>query len=99
MGGIDFRKVRSSISMQEVLDLLRFVPVARVGDQVRGPCPLHGSGSDGSRVFSIHLTKNTFQCFKCKQSGNHLDLWASATSQRLYDAGLDLCRRLGREVP
>lgn len=84
--------------MQQVLDLLRFVPVERKGGQVRGPCPLHGSSAD-SRVFSVNLAKNTFQCFKCGAAGNHLDLWARATNQRLYDAVLDLCRRLDCEIP
>ena len=98
MPGIDFREVRSLVSMAEVLELLGFHGRAASGKQLRGPCPLHGS-EESSRVFSVNLAKNTFQCFKCGAAGNHLDLWASASKKSLYEAALDLCQRLGREVP
>jgi len=66
-----------------VLDLLRFQPTAKKGVQLRGPCLLHESRSDGSPVFSVNLAKNAFQCFKCRVAGNQLDLWARATNQQL----------------
>jgi len=99
MPAIDFRELRRLISLREVLDLLRFEPTVKSGVQLRGPCPLHESRSEGSRVFSVNLAKNAFQCFKCRVAGNQLDLWARATNQRLYEACLDLCRRLHRDVP
>ena len=100
MPAINFGELRASVSMQEVLNLLGFVPLSRFGDQVRGRCPLHSSSSNGkSRYFSAHLTGNKFQCFKCGAAGNHLDLWAKATKQTVYTAALDLCQRLGREIP
>lgn len=97
--GIDYRQLRSLVSIREVLELLRFDANAATRDQVRGGCPLHGSTSKKSRVFSIHLTKNVFRCFKCQAAGNQLDLWAAATRQPLYQAALDLCQRLRRPVP
>ncbi len=63
MPGIDFRELRKLVSMAEVLTLLGFEPHERSGVQLRGACPLHES-SAGSRVFSVNLAKNTFQCFK-----------------------------------
>jgi DNA primase len=84
--------------MAEVLGLLGFDARRSSGQQLRGPCPLHGS-DDGSVVFSVNLAKNTFQCFKCRAAGNHLDLWASVTKQSLYETALDLCRRLNRDIP
>jgi len=98
MPGIDFREVRSRVSMTEVLELLGFEARGASGKQLRGPCPLHGSGKN-SRVFSVNLAKNTYQCFKCGAAGNHLDLWAGATIKSYYDAALDLCQRLNREIP
>jgi DNA primase len=98
MSAIDFREVRALVSMTEVLALLDYRPRSRFGQQLRGPCPLHGS-APSSRVFSVHLGKNAFRCFKCGATGNHLDLWAQATQQPLYQAALDLCQRLGRQVP
>jgi hypothetical protein len=59
MAGIDYRAVRSMISMEEVLGLFGFEAQERSGSQLRGACPLHGS-SGTSRVFSVNMAKNTF---------------------------------------
>jgi len=96
--GIDFQAVRVRTSMQQVLELLDFNQAETRGDQVRGACPVHGSTSPRSRSFSANLTKNTFRCFNCQAQGNHLDLWAAATGQRLYDAARDLCEKLHLQV-
>ena len=98
MPGIDFRELRRLVSMAEVLAILGFEARRSSGNQLRGSCPLHGS-ADRSRVFSVNLVKNTFQCFKCGAAGNHLDLWAAATKKPLYEAALELCQRLNRDIP
>jgi transposase len=97
--GVDFQSVRSQTSMQQVLELLEFDPVEARGDQLRGACPVHHSTSPSSRSFSANLSQNTFRCFKCRAQGNHLDLWAAATNQKLYDAAVDLCQRVRIETP
>jgi DNA primase len=74
MPGIDFAEVRSRIGIAQVLELARFEASESMGDQLRGPCPIHGSTSPAGRSFSVNLRKHTFQCFKCRQSGNQLDL-------------------------
>lgn len=96
---IDFAAVKEAISMAEVLGLLRFTPTSTRGAQQRGPCPIHGSRSPRSRSFSANVHDHNFHCFKCGAHGNALDLWASASRQTAYDAALDLCRRLGKDVP
>jgi len=93
---IDLAAVKSRTGIAAVLTLLG-VEVTKV--QHRGACPLHGSTSGTSRCFSANCQKNVFQCFKCGQSGNALDLWAKATQQTPYDAALDLYARLGLELP
>ena len=98
MAGIDFRAVRALVSMAEILQLLGYEERAAHGKQLRGPCPLHGS-AESSRVFSVNLAKNNFQCFKCGGGGNHLDLWAQATKKSLYEAAIDLCQRFNRDIP
>jgi transposase len=97
--GIDFQVLRSQTSLRQILELLDFSPVESRGDQLRGACPIHGSTSPRSRSFSANLAKNTFRCFKCEAQGNHLDLWAAATNQQLYDAAIDLCQRVHLEPP
>jgi putative transposase len=96
---IDFTAVRASISLAEVLALLRFTPSASKGNQQRGPCPIHGSRDASSRSFSANVADDTFHCFKCGAHGNALDLWAVTSRQDIYNAAVDLCRQLGRPVP
>ena len=96
---LDFRQAQADIRLADVLELLGWTARVRVGVQVRGPCPVHGSRSPRSRSFAAHLGKNCWQCFRCGAAGNALDLWAQATRQNLYAAVLDLYCRLGRAVP
>lgn len=99
MPGVDFAIVRSKISLAQVLELVRFVPVRRAGPQLRGPCPVRQCVSPDPRRFSAHLTRNKFRCFSCDAKGGQLELWAVTTDQSLYHGTIDLCRRLGIEVP
>jgi CHC2 zinc finger len=96
---IDFRQARAEVRLAAVLELLRWRAREGRGAQVRGPCPVHGSSSPGSRSFAAHLGKGAWRCFVCGARGNALDLWARATGQALYPAVLELYRQLGRAVP
>ena len=85
MPGIDFREVRRLVSMSEVLQPIGFEPRTGAGPQYRGPCPVHHSGPT-SRSLEVHVQRQLYHCFVCGSAGNHLDLYAAATRQRLYDA-------------
>ena len=65
-----------------------YTPRRRTRDQLTGPCPIHGSTSETSRIFSVNLTSNAFQCFKCGAKGNQIDLWSQANNLSLHDAAL-----------
>jgi DNA primase len=99
MPGIDFRALRTLVTISDVLALTEFRPVIRRGFQVRGPCPIHGSKTPQSRSFSVHLQMNTFRCFTCGCGGNQLDLWIAVSKLTLAEASTDLCDRLKIEVP
>lgn len=99
MPGVDFNRLRKEIAMEDVLRQLGFQAVGRTGDQLRGPCPVHGSKSPGSRTFSVNLAEGRYYCHKCGSNGNQLELWAAVHKLSLYHAAVDLCRALGREVP
>ncbi len=99
MPGIDFREARARVRIAEVLALMGLEPRRVLGEQARGPCPLHRSQSPTSRVFAVHLGKNSYHCFRCGAGGNALDLWAAWTRQSLYAAVVDLYQRLGRDLP
>jgi len=96
---IDLRQARSEIPLAALLELLGWQAVERRGDQVRGPCPAHGSRSLRSRSFSAHLGRQVWHCFGCGAWGNALDLWAQVSGQELYPAVLERYRRLGRTPP
>ena len=99
MPAIDFAELRRQVRLGQVLDLLNFEVVSHRGPQLRGPCPVHGSTRPHSRVFAAHLERHVWHCFRCGAGGNALDLWVGVTRQPLYPAALDLCQRLGLEVP
>jgi hypothetical protein len=96
---LDLRRARAEVRLSEVLELLGWQARGRVGVQVRGPCPVHGSRTATSRVFSAHLGRNVWHCFRCGAAGNALDLWALVRRQGLYEAVCELYRQLGRPVP
>jgi DNA primase len=95
MPSLDFKAIRTAVSITQVLEIVGFVAVEQSGDQVRGPCLIHGSTSPDSRSFSANLGKNTFQCFKCGAKGNQLDLYAAITRFPLHDAASQLCEQTG----
>ena len=99
MPGIDYRQARCRLRLAEVLELIGYQPQRVSGEQWRGPCPLHGSQSRTSRSFAAHLGKNVYHCFRCGAAGNVLDFWVRWTRQNLHAAVLDLCQRLGQDVP
>jgi hypothetical protein len=99
MRGLDFREARARVRIGEVLELMGCQLRRVVGEQARGPCPLHRSRSATSRVFAVHLGKNVYHCFACGAGGNALDLWAAWTRQTCYAAVVDLYQHLDRDIP
>ena len=99
MPGVDFEWVRREITMEQVLDLLDFEPARRSGVQWYGRCPLHESGPGRHRGFSVNVALGRYYCHGCRSHGNPLELWAAATKLPLHRAAIDLCHRLGRDIP
>jgi DNA primase len=98
--GVDFNRVRSEITMEQVLSLLGFQPLSRSGPQWNGSCPLHKpTPSRRHRSFSVNVVTGRYFCHGCHSYGNQLELWAAATKLPLHRAAIDLCHRLGRDIP
>ena len=97
MPGVDFAYVRKHVSMLDVLALLEFRPVRWVGYRLRGSCPFAcaHSGSD----FVAYLDINRYHCFRCRRSGNAIELWAAVRRLTFYKAAEDLCQRLRIQPP
>jgi hypothetical protein len=95
---VDFAELRRQISIEQVLREAHWLDCLRAsGQQLRGPCPIHGTQQSRSRTFSVNLHKNVFHCFdaSCGAHGNALDLWAQIRKLPLYEAARDLAERLG----
>jgi hypothetical protein len=99
MPGVDFNVLRTEVTMEDVLRQLRFQPTSRSGDQLHGPCPVHGSTSPGSRTFSVNLANGRYYCHKCHSRGNHLELWAEVHKLSLYRCRLGPLPRPGPRSP
>jgi DNA primase len=99
MPGVDFHRLRTEITMEQVLHLLHFRPSHRSGHQWYGVCPLHDCPTRRTRSFSVNVAIGRYYCHQCHSHGNPLELWAAATETPLYQASIDLCRLLGQEVP
>ncbi len=100
MPGVDFDRVRALVTMVQVLSLLRFQPSTRAGVQWYGSCPLHGAGAGRRhRSFSVNVKIGRYCCHRCHSHGNQLELWAAATKLPLHQAAIDLCHRVGLDVP
>lgn len=98
MSGIDYHVLRTAVSMEQVLRLLRFNPSYCRGEQLRGTCPIHDWSATGDqRCFCVHLDRHVFRCFGCGARGNQLDLWRLVHRLPLYEAAWKLCRDV--EIP
>ncbi len=74
---IDFKALRSKLSFVDVLKHYGMNPKVK-GERAYAFCPLpsHPARTDGGKrtaSLSVNLTRNIFQCFGCKASGNVLD--------------------------
>jgi DNA primase len=98
MPGVDLDVLREKIAMRDVLQLLRFEPSVRCGDQWRGACPVHRSESPRSRSFSVNVRLGRYKCFVCGSRGNALELWAAIRGVSVYSAAVELCDALGLET-
>jgi DNA primase len=101
MPGVNFNRVRTEITMEQVLSLLGFQPSQRSGTQWYGSCPLHEPLSENPRrrSFSVNVAIGRYFCHGCHSQGNQLELWAAATKLPLHRAAIDLCQRLGHAIP
>ena len=70
---VDFKQVKSAVSIEQVLAHYNVAMRKMNGTGLRGHCPIpnHQGKSDS---FSANTEKNVFQCFSCGAKGNVLDL-------------------------
>src|SRR5260221_8107729 len=85
---VDFKAVKSAVSMQQILDRYQINWLRKSGGELRGRCPIYkGDGQDG---VPVNVTKNAFNCFSCHARGNVLGFFAAMEKCSVRDAGVKL---------
>ena len=51
------------------------------------------------RLLLLDVAIGRYYCHYCHSHGNQLELWAAATKLPLHQSAIELCRRLGRDIP
>jgi DNA primase len=85
---VDFKSVKTSVSMTDVLGHYAINSLKKQGDELRGRCPIHKG--EGARTFHVNIAKNVFKCFSCGAKGNILDFVAAMEGCTARDAALKL---------
>lgn len=93
---LNFNRLKRTVSIAAVLQdkglLGRF---RQHGDQLHGPCPVHGG--DNPNAFVVSLTKNTWYCFtQCHGGGDLVDLARKLNHLSFRQAALYLASLAGR---
>ena len=96
---IDFGALKQLAPIADVLRMIEYSPRKRTGSQLRGPCPVHGSTSETSTIFSVNLDRNIYKCFSCGSEGDQLKLYMEVTVLDVYDAAKQLAEKTGNPVP
>jgi hypothetical protein len=88
---VDFKKVKEAVDIQMVLGHYSIAGLAKNGDELRGPCPIH-KGKVRSKNFTVNVRKNAFNCFSkdCGARGNVLDFVAAMEGCNVREAALKL---------
>jgi DNA primase len=97
---INYRQLRESVRIDELLSWMSWEANSRVGDQLRGSCPLcpasraDTANAEANRTFSVNTRRNNYRCFRCGSSGNALDLWSAYRKLPIYAAAQEIQSRM-----
>ena len=88
---VDFRDIRSRITMEQVLQHYNLLGTfKRSGQSLSGPCPIH-KGTNPTQ-FRVETEKNIWHCFsECKHGGNTLDFIVKMENCSIHDAAIKAC--------
>jgi len=99
---IDFDTLKRSVSIVDLLETIGWDACRRRGKELRGPCPIHGSSSPTSTIFSVNPSRNIFKCFRCDAGGDVIALVAylmGIDPTQSVTAAEALCKQLGIPIP
>ena len=87
MAGPDFKRIRETVPIVDVLDYLG-IDYKWARKQVRAKCPLCRSKTP--RVFAATPGINLFRCFKCHEKGDAIELVSQVLKISKYEAAKEL---------
>jgi DNA primase len=101
---IDFAALKRTASIVELLESIGWqaARTRRGGNELRGGCPIHGSRSAQSMIFSVTPSRNIFKCFRCDAGGDTIALAAyllGIPRDQRVKAAVALCHQLGIPIP
>jgi len=90
MPWIDYRHIKASVNIAEVLAHYNIVLKPQGQNHLSGPCPLPGHAGDRSNknAFHVDTEKNAFNCFTHCGGGNVIDLVVKMEGCRFREAAL-----------
>src|SRR5664279_5020872 len=90
---IDFAKLKTEVSIVDVLTMLAVANLKKQGEQLRGCCPVHRGTSD--REFVVTPVKQAYYCFGCKSGGDVIKLVAGVNKCSQQQAAFQIARHFG----
>jgi len=82
---VDFKKVKESVTFEQVLAHYGISLKPAIGDELLGLCPFH---EDTKPSFRVNTKKRVFHCFGCDAKGNVLDFVVRKESVTIKKAAL-----------
>jgi len=84
-GWVDFKRVKGSVTFEQVLAHYGISLKPAKGDELLGLCPFH---EDTKPSFRVNTKKRVFHCFGCDAKGNVLDFVARKEGVSIRKAAL-----------
>ena len=99
---IDFNKIKSQVSISQVLEAYGVSGLSKSGDKLRGKCPIHGGHN--RRQFVVWPESSpggaggSWRCFgSCQRSGDMIQLVALLQGISNFEAAHEIAERFGLE--
>lgn len=89
---IDFVELKEKVCIEQVIELLQ-LNLKKSGKQLRGCCPIH-DGTD-TKEFVVTPEKGLFYCFKCKEGGDLIKLYAAVKGMEQKIAAVEIAQQTG----
>jgi DNA primase len=94
-----FRKAAEAVKQTVPIELYagELTDLRRVGNSLRGRCPVHGGDSKGA--FAVYPDRGRWCCYRCADGGDVIDLCQAVEGGEPWEAMMSLSIRYNVELP